>query len=230
MFEALVSCLPLAVFGRFAQTVSLIQQSRIGIVIPDLLLGLWPASRPVVARQRSSGVESHIIALLEREQSLSDAQIMRRLHLTEEINRRSLKTLLRRGAIVECSTQRYELADHARTADIELVAVEVKLRRWRDALYQAKTYLAFANHAFVVLDGNQVNATPTLIEAFREATVGLFLQRGDTLALAVEAGRNRPVSSTRVRAVDALFGLRSQPGTVRSREDDVKIPRNLAIS
>jgi hypothetical protein len=57
----------------------------------------------------------------------------------------------------------------------------MKMKRWRGALSQAVRYLDFADEAYVVLDGGQVEVTDEMRRAFELSAVGLFLQSGSVL-------------------------------------------------
>ena len=59
-------------------------------------------------------------------------------------------------------------------------AVELKLRRWREALDQAINYLKFADRAYVVLDGDQIARDEEMIKAFRAYGVGLLMASSRT--------------------------------------------------
>jgi|GEM_PF-2830332 len=55
----------------------------------------------------------------------------------------------------------------------EVIAIELKLARWRDALAQALSYRLFANRVLVALD--RTRATSVDLQAFRSEGVGLVL-------------------------------------------------------
>lgn len=207
MLGPLMVCLPNALFPN-AAAVAAIREPSVGMVIPDLLFGQWPAGL-TPTRQKSTIVEAHIAATLERVRRLSACALIERLSLTPEIAARSLASLVRRG-VLERNGLQYSLCANASTATLDIVAVEVKLSRWREALAQASHYRTFADRSYVVLDGSRVLVTPGIRQAFRTAGVGLFGQTDTQLIQYVRARARLRLSSTRVRAADALFGIDSQ--------------------
>lgn len=59
--------------------------------------------------------------------------------------------------------------------DVEIIAIEAKLSRWRKALRQAKDYLLFADRSYVALPITKERLVPKLTETFTAAGVGLLL-------------------------------------------------------
>lgn len=75
------------------------------------------------------------------------------------------------------------------SSGIEIVAIEGKLSRWRKALWQATTYLNFADKSYVALPHNRANLVPKIAGEFRRAGVGLLLVSKRGLLKAIEAPR-----------------------------------------
>jgi hypothetical protein len=186
----------------------LLREPAIGSVVPDLLIGIPRTSEQKRTRKRCTLVQTHIVAALESEGALSTRQLIKRLYLREENAHAALAQLLRFGTIIKAGPNRWAVAEAASIRQFEVVAIEAKLRRWREALDQAITYREFSDRAYVVLDGNQVRSAIRIIPVFREAGVGLFLQYGPILALEADAATTRKnICPHRVQAVDKLFGL-----------------------
>ncbi len=95
--------------------------------------------------------------------------------------------------------------ERARLGTASLIAVEAKLTRWQDAVAQAARYLAFADRAVTVLDGNQVAPHAALIETVRAAGVGLVLQYRHVLREIVPAPQHAPpITADRAIAVSKV--------------------------
>lgn len=209
MFAPLLLALPHALFAAPVE-LAIVRETVVGMVIPDLLIGRWPATRPMERRHRSTTVEAHIMATLERFRRLSANTLMARLGLPADATRLALLRLERHGSVTRDGAK-YRLVDSARTSDVELVAIELKLHRWREALLQGAKYRKFADRSYVVLDAARVEITSVMLQAFRKEGVGLYQQRGTEVELLLEARRATQITSTRVRAVDALFGCTEEP-------------------
>jgi hypothetical protein len=56
----------------------------------------------------------------------------------------------------------------------KVIAVEVKLTKWRRALIQAFKYTVFANQSYVAMDFSYVHRATANIEQFQRSNVGLL--------------------------------------------------------
>lgn len=205
MVEPLQRGLPAALGGRGAAALRVLREPDLGLIIPDLLAGFWRSSAPAV-RTRHTYVESCVLARLEHARGFGTQTLANALFMNPQDAATTLGRLERSGTVVQGRRGGWRLASGAGTSHIEIVAVEAKLDRWREALSQAREYLEFANRSVVVLDGARVRATPALLTAFREARVGLWFQCGDRLVQRVAAPRHQARSARRVLAADRLFG------------------------
>jgi hypothetical protein len=203
------------------RTVRILREPTMGLIIPDLLVGAWRADRAPRAHPATTWVDAHVRALIEREGVVATGDLRKRLHLSPNAASLSAMRLYRSGQIAPApegpisftnpaspavaDSVRWTLTPGAETTRLEIVAVEAKLSRWQDAVVQAANYLTFADRAYVVLDGNRVDATPALLDAAGAARVGLVLQHGRVLRhIAVAPVQPAPLTPTRVLAVTKL--------------------------
>lgn len=214
MLEPLASAIGVVISATPAARLSLLREPPIGPVIPDLLIGVWPSARPITLRHRCTIGEAHVVAILENTASVRRSDLARQLYVSTQTVNRLTARLLKCGAVAEGPKGWLTLAPEFSTRDIELVAIEAKMRRWRDALAQARTYRTFANRSFVVVDGNQVRSSRQLVNAFADAGVGLLFQHEFALTPLVQAPVLHPISAARVRATDKLFGRVVAPRSV----------------
>jgi hypothetical protein len=93
-------------------------------------------------------------------------------------------------------------------SSVSLLAVEFKLKRWREALRQAAQYREFADDSYVILDSSKVETTQTMLSEFRSAGVGLILQRNDNqFKVALASKTCRPASAARIHTLQRLLAL-----------------------
>jgi hypothetical protein len=152
--------------GSSASLTKVVREPAIGPIIPDLLVGVVTRHAPIVARRHFTSIEASVLAFLEGNGASSADAIGRALFMPSQACTRALTSLRKAGAIQESSDHCWVIADGARTSGIEILAFEAKLHLWRRALEQAETYLRFADRAYVVLDGNRVDASVELGAAF----------------------------------------------------------------
>lgn len=84
-----------------------------------------------------------------------------------------LNELLANGLIKKLDDGSFQVSKQIRKLNAEVVAVEAKLRKWRDALSQAIRYKAFANIVFVAMDAIAIPRSLDVIQEFKVQQVGL---------------------------------------------------------
>lgn len=203
MLHPLLRSLPAVFRVRSGQRLKVLREPSIGSVVPDILIGIWSGDLPRWGGLNS--VSRHVLAWLSTQKVASgERQLRDELLISEHAAVAAMSALKRVGAIAKKESGEVELrpefdVSHA----VRLIAIEVKLRRWREALDQAIAYREFADEAYVVLDGNQVRLDADIRAAFASNGIGLFLQRGTDVKRKVAAfSKTKPSPSD-----DRLFAL-----------------------
>ena len=225
LLRALQTVLPIE-RGLLVKTV---EQPAVGAVIPDLLIGLVRRRAAIIARNHFTAVEASVLAFLEREGESEEDGICNNLFLPLSTWRKVIARLQRVHAVGRTPAGAWRLSESANTSGIEIIAVEAKLRLWKQALAQAEYYRTFADRAVVVLDGNRLRVTDRIREAFISASVGLWLQHGFAVNEIVAAKLlPPPPSGARYNAAEKL--LRSRHSIGRYRKPAEAIQRSYAPS
>ncbi len=205
MVRPLVALLPSVFSLQAGQRARLLREQPIGSVIPDLLLGIWSGELP---RYRGlNGISRHVLAWLSmRRIADSEEQLREDLFLSQHAADSAVSILKRVGAIAKRESGEVELLpEFDISGSIRLIAIEMKLKRWREALAQAIEYRKFADEAYVVLDGTQARIKDEVRNAFAENGIGLFLQCGGKLGREISAEQLTPTPSVdRLLAVSKL--------------------------
>src|SRR6266852_4751619 len=202
MVEPLVALLPTVFDLHAGQRARLLREQPVGSVIPDLLFGIWSGELP-----RYEGlniISRHVLAWLSTQKIVnSEDQLCEDLLLSRHAANSAVSTLKRVGAISKRDSGEVELCpEFDVSGSIRLIAIEMKLKKWREALAQAVEYRKFADEAYVVLDGNQARMTIEVRDAFVENGIGLFLQCGMELKKEISAELLAPAPS-----VERLFAV-----------------------
>ena len=205
MLDPLARQVPSVLRLPAAPRMRVLREVDLGRVIPDLLIGVWRARTSAPARARSDYVEAHVLAALQEDGASTGPEIADRIRIAPARTLLALARLARRGAITATPGGAWVLHTPWSSGSAEVIAVEAKLERWRDALAQAASYLEFADRSYVVLDGARVAAVPAVLESFANVGVGLLLLTDGRLRLAARAIQFRPHSVRRVNALDRLF-------------------------
>lgn len=150
------------------------REVRVGGCIPDLVsvhfvkdpdLFSWP--------QRWSYRHSFVVWLL-RNKSLNLDEIASSFFEPVKRIKPVINSLIFNKIVTKTRDDRYELAKLIRDDfRANVIAVEAKLRDWRQALSQAKRYKDFANIVFVAMDATMVPLETAALEEFRSEQIGL---------------------------------------------------------
>jgi hypothetical protein len=209
MVPLIQRALPSVLALETAATIKIVREPSIGLVIPDVLVGVVNRRPSILARSHFTTIEGSVLAVLERAGLMETRAIQRALFLPDVTCFRVLEKLCRIGAIERVGEAEWKLNQSAQTGGVELIAFEAKLRLWKRALDQAVSYLTFVDRAYVVLDGNQVRISADVLSAFVDQGVGLWLQHGYAATEVVPARGSAPhFSADRVRAIEKVLRAR----------------------
>jgi len=210
MLNPLVDCLPTVFQLHTGERAKVLVEPTIGSVIPDVIFATWSGELPRCDTLNS--VSRHVLAWLTSQKIASgEVQLCEELFLSQQAAAAAVSSLKRIGAVAQRESGEVELCPHFDPSGVvTLIALEVKLKRWREALEQAAAYRTFADQAYVVLDGNQVKLTATMKAAFVSRGIGLFMQYGKKLERKIVAAANaKPTpSAERLLAVCKVASAR----------------------
>ena len=147
------------------------EELPVGTVIPDVVLVSMSAHR---LSTEFSSFESWVVASFLRFRRLTMEVLAQRLYARPERTERALTALLRRQIVRRTSETSYELCREWLPANAEVVAIEAKLTRWREAVDQASAYLRFADRAYVALPLETAERTHDLLAVCRSRGLGLL--------------------------------------------------------
>ena len=202
MLNPIVSFLPTIFQPADGQRTRLLREKAVGSVIPDLMFGIWDGDLPRCSRLNL--VSRQVLAWLATEKSVESEEYLReRLFLSEKASGAAISVLQRVGAVSKCSSGELQINDDFNPSpSIRLIAIEVKLKKWREALLQAMQYRTFADESYVALDASRVQLNATVRGMFVNSGIGLFLQNEAVVEMAIPAHRRTPLPSA-----DRLFAI-----------------------
>lgn len=147
----------------------------VGGCIPDLVVvGFAKAPRSDVWPRRHNFRHAFVVSLLRRHGRLRAETIAAKAFAPLDRMRPVLEDLLTSGAVTGSDSGAISLSPLLANADVEVVAVEAKLRRWKQALQQATEYARFADRVVVAMDAACVPRAPSVLAEFRACRVGLL--------------------------------------------------------
>jgi hypothetical protein len=176
----------------------------VGSVVPDIVIGVAD-SIPHWPRRSVSVVEAHVIAQLVQKGAMRVNELVETLYLSDTGAQRAISAITSAG--FAGSTDGGYVIPKCYFSNARVIAVEFKLRKWREALAQASAYRDFANESYVVLDSSQVTDEQRVCAAFTGAGVGLIFARGATLDVAVRSHARESVSAGWIQVLQKLYSV-----------------------
>lgn len=191
------------------QSVTCVREFQFGGVIPDLLFGIGCSEVKHSAAQFSkipAGiVESFVFHAVQSGVGSSVDLIGTEIGISAQRLEIALKKLIRAGLVDRAYS---DVAVRTEAAEmmlgVEIVAVEAKLFRWREALAQAISYQEFADRAYVAMDALRFQLTSDIADEFRQYGIGLLLCDRDTVHHAIVAKARARQSPHRARVAFKL--------------------------
>jgi hypothetical protein len=164
-----------------------LREPAIGSVIPDILMGTWTGDLPRFAGLNSVG--RHILASLACEPDAKDCSyVYEELFVSRTAANAAISHLVKLGAIRKHASGEIQVrSPFTANGDIHIASIEIKLRRWREALNQAIQYKQFSDQSWVVLDASQVSINEEMVSSFKDAGIGLLLQCGWGVRIEIDA-------------------------------------------
>jgi hypothetical protein len=149
----------------------------VGYSIADIVILRANITRPFWPEGPLSVAESAILSSLRRLGTANVDAIAREVFMRAEPVRRLLLGRLSSWYLVQNYDGEFKTAK-AWVSQSEIIAIEAKLTRWRDAIAQAAAYRRYADRTFVLLPMQNAVIAAQHKAAFAEAGVGL-LSYGD---------------------------------------------------
>lgn len=134
----------------------------------------------------------NILVLISLKEKTSLQLIEKRLlieknHLKECINKLEIQ-----GLIKKVSKYSYKVTEWISILPNELIAIELKLSKWQEALEQGIFNQRFAEISFVILDKERIKNNKIVEKSYKESNVGLiYLLSDGTLEFRVIPNKNK---------------------------------------
>ena len=146
----------------------------VGSCIPDIVcVRLSEQPRTDLIPSRFSYRHAFVLSLLRERSPLHVETIAAQSFEPPDKARLLIEDLALAGAVVPLHTGAFAISPELLAAEPDVVAIEAKLHRWKDALRQAKTYKRFADRVVVAMDAHGIPSQPAALDEFQSAGVGL---------------------------------------------------------
>jgi hypothetical protein len=183
--------------------ITLLPGPVVGHVIPDLLLAHWQPGASCY-RGTITHLEALVLSHIEGGRSMSVEGLLKNVFLPRPKAQKIFSRLERMGLIGSVDRKNFSLRETASTENVEIIAIELKLSRWREALKQGKAYQDFADRSYVVIDATQISFSESIFAEFEAANVGLLLHDGKSLRSFIRCQSRSAQSAQRFLAAQKL--------------------------
>lgn len=180
---------------RDGHMINILREVRVGTLIPDLIaFHSWAPTQMGAHLPALTLFESAVVSVLVhrplRASTIANHIFTRANRVQEVLDRFERRNLVKRRSRGVYSLCRASIPNH-----VEVIAVEAKLTRWREAVMQAKRYTHFANQVYVALPQATIeNVFLPLLEECSEYGLGLLSVAADRSEFLVFPQRTSPLS------------------------------------
>lgn len=183
-----------------------LSETQVGTRIPDLLI-VCSNTEQGGALPKLSYFDCTIVATTIRAGTVTVETLAETTFSPATEIARRVDRLVRRGLLTHDDNDRFRFSPRALPTKLRVVAVEAKLTRWKDALAQARTYLAFANEAYVAMPAQTVRRNVSALTACADAGIGVIAVDELDVSIVLQAVHRQPMSPEWVRVVSSVVAL-----------------------
>jgi len=172
----------------------------VGMIVPDLVLIAVPKdSHPTSAsRQALSLFECAVLAELLHCGPRSSEQIATRLYARPATLERAVVRLTRHELLSTGKKGILSARRRAFPASLRVISIEAKLRRWKEAIQQAKSYLQFSNTSYVALPWSVIEKNERIKLACAAEGVGLIAVTSNSTHILLRPKNFKPLTAERI--------------------------------
>ncbi|NFO15687.1 hypothetical protein FDB34_16185 [Clostridium botulinum] len=137
----------------------------------------------------------NILALMSLKKRTSVSLIKRELLVEDSELKFCLDKLNKLGLVKKVSKYSYQCTEWSVILPQALIAIELKLSRWQEALEQGIFNQRFAEYSFVVLDKERIKINEKIEKLYKENNVGLiYLSSDGLIEFIVRPKKNRNIN------------------------------------
>lgn len=187
LLDVIYAQLPEMLVGKSRHLLARYRKYPVGAIVPDLVLVISKrATVQSVKPKKLSMIDCSILFAISQSKGATLATIAGKIFVRESLIHASVERLVKSGVITTRGghlTIRKEVTKQT----AQVLSIEAKLTRWRDAITQAKAYLRFSNAAYVALPMAQIARLKDVKAACKLAGVGLISVNQETCRIIVRA-------------------------------------------
>jgi hypothetical protein len=204
LVEVLQRKLPRELVSRDEKPTNSYPRLAVGMTIPDLVV--TARAREKCNLCKLSFFECAVVSQLVRRGALEIKQLERALFARSSNVHRAVSRLENSG-LISVRESECRIRKGVFSGARNVVSIEAKLNRWKEALDQAKTYRNFSNSAYVALPEEKIRKTPAILAKCVMNGVGLLAVGFGRCTVVFRAPRWNPRTTEWVWLVSRTVGF-----------------------
>lgn len=183
----------------------------VGPIIPDIVMvsvvkkmrrDLWP--------YRWTFIHASLVWQLRCRAKLTRESLARRVFENPKRLDPLLTELLKTGAVVKTQSGCFQLGRELRELSVDVISIEAKLKRWKDAVMQAISYSNFSDKSVVAMAPDGIPKTMKSKEIFLQSGIGLISVNGGSPQTIFPGRRSHRNSAEREYLIGSALGRLGQ--------------------
>jgi|SRR5690242_3157492 len=165
----------------------ILREAELPTGVPDLIaIETRPASNPIMVKRRRLKLQHlQILHFLSDSGAKPISEIVRLLNYPAKRTDLALQELLEAGLVVKRGNRFTAKAASKVFVAKRIIAVEAKIRAWREALEQATANLWFASHSYILVPA--LNCLRSICEEAKKLGIGVLVYDGKQTRTALRA-------------------------------------------
>jgi len=185
---------------------TIIPRLSVGQIVPDLVIVVRAAGRGTARLRKLTLFECAVLCVvIECRHPPTATETADRLLSRQSVVDRAVAGLVRQRLVKLTKDGAIRPVSRKAFNDHKIIAVEAKLSRWKEAIDQARSYLAFADQSFVALPESLTKHNRHVRQACREAGVGLLAVSLDGVRIVSRRRGVRPVTPARLWVLSSVL-------------------------
>src|ERR1035438_1376614 len=208
--------IPSSLALKHCAVVSSFLKFPIGMIVPDLVIiaEAENSCRRTVDRRVPSLFECAVVAEILKHGPRESGQITKHFYMQPNRLDQAVLRLKRFGLLTTNTDGALVARKRDFPSSVKIISIEAKLRRWKEAIQQAKTYFQFSNNSYVALPKAMIEINDKIKRACRTEGIGLIAVNSTRAEILFNGKSVKPMTAERVwliRKTSALKGVRRIP-------------------
>lgn len=181
---------------------------QVGMIVPDLIL-ILSTKKQIGRRKRFplTFLDCTVLRSLDESRPVSISELCETLYAQKISIEKVVRRLHKWGLVVKMSSGSYTRKRNLLPSGFQILAIEAKLARWRDAIDQARGYKSFAHLSYIAMPENLISSHSRARSLCHANRIGILAVARDQMVISKRARLSRPDSAQYIWLINRYVGL-----------------------